>query len=155
MANTYSQIYIQIVFAVEARQCLIRPENKEDLHKYIAGIVTERGQKLLAVHSMPDHTHLLAGLKPSMAVSDLARDVKNGSSNFVNRKGWVAGRFSWQEGFAAFSYGHSQISDVIQYIHNQPQHHARRSFRDEYLQFLRRFEIEHEEKFIFKDLGGE
>ena len=155
MANTYSQIYIQIVFAVEARQCLIRPEHKEELHKYITGIVTERGQKLLAVHSMPDHTHLLAGLKPSMAVSDLARDLKNGSSNFVNRQGWMPGRFGWQEGFGAFSYGHSQISVVIQYIRNQPQHHARRSFRDEYLRFLKRFEIQHEERFIFKDLDDE
>ncbi len=152
MANTYSQIYIQIVFAVEARQGLIRTENKEELHKYITGIVTERGQKLLAVHSMPDHTHLLVGLKPSMAVSDLARDVKNGSSNFINRKAWMAGHFSWQEGFGAFSYGHSQISAVIGYIQNQnqPKHHARRSFRDEYLRFLKRFEIEHEERFIFK-----
>ncbi len=155
MANTYSQIYIQVVFAVEARQYLIRPEFKEEVQKYVTGITTERGQKLLAVYCMPDHTHVLIGLKPSMALSDLVRDIKNASSNFINRKGWVLGRFSWQEGFGAFSYGHSQVSTVIRYIRNQPQHHARKSFREEYLRFLRRFEIEHEERFIFKDLDQE
>jgi putative transposase len=153
MANTYSQIYIQVVFAVEARQFLIRPEFKEEVQKYVTGITTERGQKLLAVHCMPDHTHLLIGLKPSLALSDLVRDVKNGSSNFINRKGWMPGRFSWQEGFGAFSYGHSQISSVIRYIQNQPQHHARRSFREEYVRFLRKFEIDHEERFIFRDVS--
>jgi putative transposase len=131
MANTYSQIYIQVVFAVEARQYLIRPEFKEEVHKYITGIVSERRQKLLAVHCMPDHTHLLVGLKPSMALSDLVRDIKNASSNLINGNRWVGGRFSWQEGFGAFSYGHSQISTIIRYIHNQPEHHARRSFREE------------------------
>jgi REP element-mobilizing transposase RayT len=152
MANTYSQIYIQVVFAVEARQCLVRPEFKEELHQYMTGIVRERGQKLLAVHCMPGHTHILIGLKPSMALSDLVRDVKNGSSNFINGKRWILGRFSWQEGFGAFSYGHSQITTVIRYINNQEQHHARNSFRQEYVRFLRRFEIEHDERFIFRDV---
>ena len=152
MANTYAQIYIQVVFAVEARQYLIRPEFKEELHKVITGIVRERQQKLLAVHCMPDHTHLLIGLKPSTALSDLVRDIKNGSSNFINRKQWLPGRFSWQEGFGAFSYGHSQISDVIRYIQSQQEHHARRSFREEYVQFLDKFEIEHDARFIFKDV---
>ena len=141
-----------VVFAVEARQCLIRPEFKEEVHKYVTGIIIERHQKLLAVHCMPDHAHLLIGLKPSMALSELVRDIKNASCNFINRKRWVRGRFSWQEGFGAFSYGHSQISTVIRYIHNQPKHHARRSFREEYLRFLRKFEIEHEERFIFQDV---
>jgi putative transposase len=151
MANTYSQIYVQVVFAVEARQNLIRPEFKQELQKYVTGIVTERAQKLLAVSCMPDHTHLLVGLKPSQALSDLVRDVKNGSTNFINQKRWTLGRFSWQEGFGAFSYGHSQITSVIHYIQNQEQHHAHRTFRDEYLRFLKRFEVEHDERFIFKD----
>ena len=155
MANTYSQIYIQVVFAVEARQYLIRPEFKEEAQKYIAGVTTERGQKPLGVHCMPDHTHMLIGLKPSMALSDLVRDIKNASSNFINRQGWVLGRFAWQEGFGAFSYGHSQISTVIRYIHNQPKHHARRTFREEYLRFLRKFEIDHEERFIFREVSQE
>jgi hypothetical protein len=104
---------------------------------------------------MPDHTHILVGIKPSMALSDLVREIKNSSSNFINRQNWVMGRFCWQEGFGAFSYGHSQISTVIRYIQNQEQHHARRSFREEYIRFLRKFEIEHEERFIFKDLNQE
>ena len=152
MANTYSQIYIQVVFAVQGRQNLLRPQHKEELHKYMTGIVREREQKLLAVHCMPDHTHILIGLKPSIALSDLVRDVKNGSTNFINRKGWVLGRFCWQEGFGAFSYGHSQLTGIINYIRDQQRHHARRSFRDEYLRFLKRYEIEHEERYIFKQL---
>jgi REP element-mobilizing transposase RayT len=126
MANTSSPISIQVVFAVEARQCLIARENKEELHKYIAGIVSERAQKLLAIHCMPDHTHLLVGLNPSMALSEMVRDVKNGSTNFINSRRWVMGRFSWQEGFGAFSYGHSQLTRIIKYIRDQEKHHARR-----------------------------
>lgn len=152
MVNTYSQIYIQVVFAVQYRQYLLLPEFREEVQKYITGVTTERGQKLLAVYCMPDHTHLLVGLKPAIALSDLVRDIKNASSNFINSKGWVLGRFCWQEGFGAFSYAHSQISDVIRYIQTQPQHHARRSFREEYLQFLKRFEIDHDERFILKDV---
>jgi len=152
MANTYTQIYIQIVFAVQARQCLIQRQKKERLHKYITGIVTQRGQKLLAVHCMPDHTHLVVGLKPSIALSDLVRDVKNASANFVNSERWVLGRFSWQEGFGAFSYGHSQLTHILRYVHEQEKHHERLSFRDEYVRFLRKFEIDHDERFIFKDV---
>ena len=150
MANTYSQIYLQVVFAVEGRQNLIQKRNKQELHKYITGIVTERGQKLLAVHCMPDHTHILIGLKPSIALSDLMRDVKNASTNFINRKGWVLGCFSWQEGFGAFSYGHSQLKGLMNYIRDQEQHHAKRTFREEYVRFLKRYEVEHDERFIFK-----
>jgi REP element-mobilizing transposase RayT len=124
MANTYSQIYIQVVFAVEARQNLIRSEFKEELQKYMTGIITKRKQKLLAIHCMPDHTHLLVGLRPNLALSDLVRDIKNGSSDFISGKRWVMGRFTWQEGFGAFSYGHSQISTVIRYIRNQQQHQS-------------------------------
>ena len=149
MANTYCQIYIQVVFAVEGRQNLITQPNKEELHKFITGIVREREQKLLAVHCMPDHTHLLIGLKPSMALSDVVRDIKNGSTNFINRKRWAQGRFCWQEGFGAFSYGHSQLGGIIKYIRNQERHHARRSFAEEYRQFLQRYEIEHDERYVF------
>jgi putative transposase len=151
MANTYSQIYLQVVFAVQGRQNLIQPEFREEVQKCITGVVAERGQKLLAIYCKPDHTHLLVGLRPAIALSDLVRDLKNGSSNFINSKGWVLGRCCWQEGFGAFSYGHSQISDVICYIQAQPKHHARRSFRDEYLHLLQRFQINHEERFIFTD----
>jgi REP element-mobilizing transposase RayT len=152
MANTYSQIYLQVVFAVEGRQNLIRPENKEELHKYLTGVVTERQQKLLAVHCMPDHTHMLVGLRPSMALSDLVHDVKIAAANFVNRNAWMVGRFGWQEGFGAFSYGHSQLTRIIRYIRNQEQHHAKTTFREEYLRFLEKYEIDHDERFVFKSV---
>ena len=141
MANTYSQIYIQVVFAVQGRQSLIRAERKEELQKYITGIVTRQKQKLLAIHCMPDHTHVLIGLKPSVALSDLVGDMKTGSTNHINENHWVPGRFSWQEGFGAFSYSHSQLTEVIRYIQNQVEHHTRRGFREEYLEFLTKFEI--------------
>jgi REP element-mobilizing transposase RayT len=149
MANTYSQIYIQIVFAPEGRQNLIHRENKEELHKYITGIVTNQGQKLLAVHCMPDHTHILIGLRPAMALSDLVEEIKAHSSKFISDKGWVLGRFRWQEGYGAFSYGHSQLTSIIQYIYNQEAHHTKRTFRDEYLQFLKRFDVAYDPKYLF------
>ena len=152
MANTYTQIYIQVVFAVQGRQNLILPERKEELHKYITGIVTRQGQKLIAIHCMPDHTHVLIGLKPNLALPDLVGDIKTGSTNHINENRWVVGRFCWQEGFGAFSYGHSQLKGVSNYIRDQVRHHARRTFRQEYLQFLKKFEIEHDERYIFKPL---
>src|SRR5437762_7299201 len=127
MANTYSQIYIQVVFAVEARQYLIRMDHKEELQQYMTGIITEREQKLIAIHCMPDHTHILIGLKPSKALSDLVGDIKTGSSNHINENHWVMGRFSWQEGFGAFSYSHSQIPAVADYIRDQVEHHKRKT----------------------------
>jgi REP element-mobilizing transposase RayT len=135
MANTYTQIYIQVVFAVQGRQSLISPERKEELHKYITGIVTRQAQKLLAIHCMPDHAHVLIGLRPRMCLSDLVGDIKTGSTNHINENKWVRGRFCWQEGFGAFSYAHSQLTDVINYIRDQVEHHRNKTFREEYLQF--------------------
>jgi putative transposase len=150
MPNTYSQIYIQIVFAVKGRQNLIAKENRNELHKYITGIVRNREQKLLSVFSMPDHTHLLVGLKPSIAISDLVRDIKTGSSQFINDNQWINGKFHWQEGFGAFSYSKSQIDHVIKYILNQEEHHKKCTFREEYLDFLKKFEIEYDERYLFE-----
>jgi len=150
MANTYSQIYIQTVFAVDGRLSLIHNEFKEELYKYITGIVRNNKQKLIAINGMSDHVHILIGLKPAMALADLVRDIKAGSSDFINRKKWVRGKFSWQEGYGAFSYGHSQLDTVIRYIQNQEQHHRRRTFKDEYLTWLKKFEIPFEEKYIFE-----
>jgi REP element-mobilizing transposase RayT len=150
MANTFTQIYIQVVFAVEGRQNLIQPERKEELHRYITGIVTRQKQKLLAIHCMPDHAHILIGMKPDCCLSDLVGDIKTGSTNHINRNRWVMGRFSWQEGFGAFSYGHSQLGTIIRYVQNQERHHARRTFREEYLDFLEKFEVPHDERYIFK-----
>ena len=150
MANTYSQIYIHIVFAVKGRQNLIRAEIREELHKYITGIVTNRDQKLLSIFCMPDHTHLLIGLKPSISISDLVRDIKAGSSKFINDKKLIKGKFSWQEGFGVFSYSRSQIDTVIKYIQNQEKHHHKKSFKEEYIDFLEKFAVEYDERYLFE-----
>jgi REP element-mobilizing transposase RayT len=126
MASTFSQIYIQTVFAVSNRQSFITPAFKEDLYKYITGIVTNQKQKLIQINGVSDHIHILIGLRPSMALADLVREIKADSTNFINRQRFVHGRFSWQEGYGAFSYGHSQLDTVIRYIQNQERHHQRR-----------------------------
>lgn len=150
MANTFSQIYVQTVFAVSNRMSLITPEFKEDLHKYITGIIRNQGQKLISINGMSDHLHILIGLKPSMALADLVRDIKADSSAYVNKNKWVRGKFSWQEGYGAFSYGHSQLNTIIRYIQNQEIHHSRRSFKNEYLGLLRKFDIAFEDKYVFE-----
>jgi putative transposase len=154
VANTYTQIYIQVVFAVQGRQNLIRREHNDELQKYITGIATGQGQKLIAINNMPDHVHMLIGQKPNIALSDLVRAIKAGSSGFVNDRRWVAGRFSWQEGFGAFSYSHSQLSAVIRYIQNQQEHHRHKSFREEYIELLKRFNVAHDEKYVFQFVEG-
>ena len=150
MPNTYSQIYIQIVFAVQGRQSLIQSEHKEEIHKYIAGIIRKQDQKLIAINSMPDHLHALIGMKPSLVLSDLVRDIKSDSSVFVNGKKWVRGKFNWQEGFGAFSYGRSQLDSVVKYIENQEQHHSRRTFKAEYVSLLKKFKIDYEDRYLFE-----
>lgn len=136
MVGTFSQLYIQIIFAVKERQNLISQNWKEDLHKYIAGIIKGKDQKPIIVNGMPDHIHAFIGLKPSMKISDLVRDIKNNSSNFINEKKFVRGKFAWQKGYGAFSYSHSHIKKVYQYILNQEEHHKKKSFREEYLELL-------------------
>jgi len=131
MANTYSQIYIQIVFPVEGRQNFIDPRHNDESQKYVTGIVTAQRQKLIAINNMPDHAHILIGQRPDSVLSDLVGDIKSGSTNFINRNRWVKGRFNWQEGFGAFSYSRSQLDTVISYVRNQQRHHKKRSFRDE------------------------
>jgi putative transposase len=138
------------VFAVEGRQNLIKPEYNNELQKYITGIVSGQKQKLIAINNVPDHLHLLVGLRPDTALSDLMRDVKAGSSKFINEHHWVVGRFSWQEGFGAFSHSRSQLDTVIRYIENQQKHHARQSFPDEYIELLEKFGVEYDRRYIFK-----
>ncbi len=150
MPNTYSQIYIQIVFAVKGRSNLINKDHREELHKYMSGVVRNRDQKMLAVFCMPDHTHMLIGMKPSISVSDLVRDVKASSSGFINDQKWVVGKFNWQGGFGAFSYSRSQIDRVIKYILNQEEHHRKKTFKEEYLELLDKFEIEYDERYLFE-----
>jgi len=154
MANTYTQIYLHVIFAVEGRQNLIAPERNDELQKYITGIVSGQNHKMIAINNMPDHLHLLLGMRPDAALSDLIRDVKAGSSKFINERRWVSGRFSWQEGFGAFSHSRSQLDDVIRYIQNQQKHHAKKSFRDEYMNLLKKFDVEYDPRYIFK-MGDE
>jgi putative transposase len=150
MANTYTQLYVQVVFAVKGRENLISRSNKEELQKFITGIVQQRNNKLITIHCMPDHCHLLVGLKPDVALSDLVRDVKASSSKFINEQKWVKGKFQWQEGFGAFSYAQSQLQAVINYILNQEEHHKKKSFKEEYLEFLNKFQVDYEEKYTFE-----
>jgi len=150
MAGTFSQIYVQVVFAVKGRENLIREQWKDELHKYIAGIIKGKEQKSIIVNGMPDHIHAFVGLRPVMAISDLVRDIKNNSSNFINDKKFVRGRFSWQEGYGVFSYSHSHIERVYNYILNQEAHHKKKTFRVEYLELLKKFEIEYNEKYLFE-----
>ena len=150
MAGTYSQIYIQIVFAVQGRQNLLQKEWREDVFKYMSGIIKNKGQKPIIVNGVSDHVHVFVGLKPSMALSDLVRDVKNNSTNFINDHRWIRGKFSWQEGYGAFSYSHSQVVSVYNYILNQEKHHKEQKFQDEYLDFLKKFEVTHDLKFLFE-----
>ena len=155
MANTYTQIYIQVVFAVSGRLSLIRSEHKEEIHKYITGIVRNDGHKLIVINGMSDHLHILLGLKPDMALSDLVRDIKSNSSSFINQRRLAQGKFGWQEGYGAFSYGHSQLDTIIRYIQNQEHHHRRRSFKDEYLSLLKKFQIEFKDKYVFSFIEDE
>lgn len=153
MAGTYSQIYIQIVFAVKGRENLLQREWRADVFKYMSGIIRNKGHKPIIVNGVSDHVHIFVGLKPSMALSDLVRDIKNNSSNFINDHAWIKGRFCWQEGYGAFSYSHSQIAYVYDYILNQETHHARQIFKDEYMDFLKKFEIEHDVRYLFEWMG--
>lgn len=150
MPGTFSQIYIQVVFAVKGRENLISENWKDELHKYIAGIIKRKDQKPIIVNGMPDHIHAFIGIKPSMSISDLVRDIKNNSTNFINKNKFVRGRFSWQEGFGAFSYSHSQIGNVYKYIMHQEEHHRRKTFKEEYLELLKRFEIDHHDNYLFE-----
>ncbi|MBW7676851.1 IS200/IS605 family transposase [Chryseobacterium chendengshani] len=151
MANTYIQIYIQLIFAVKGRQNLIHNSKREDLHKYISGIIKNSNQKLLAIYANPDHIHLLVGFNSlNLKISDFVRDIKANSSRFINEQKWVNGKFNWQEGYGAFSYSKSQIDKVVSYILNQEEHHKRKSFKEEYIELLNKFEIQYEEKYMFE-----
>lgn len=150
MARTFSQIYIQYVFTVKGRENLLLKPWRDEVFKYIAGVIKGKDQKPIIVNGMADHVHVFVGLKPSMPVADLVRDIKNNSSNFINEQKYLRGKFSWQEGYGAFSYAHSQIENVYQYIANQEEHHRKKTFREEYMDFLHKFEIEYKKEHLFE-----
>jgi putative transposase len=152
MANTYKQIHIQAVFAVKNRQSLISGEWKDQLYRYITGIIQQNGHKLLQINGMPDHIHLLFGLRPIQSLSDLMKQVKQDSSKWINLNKLVIGKFSWQEGYRAFSYSKSQVPRIIHYIQDQQEHHKKQSFSEEYLSLLRIHDIDYDERFLFKPI---
>ena len=149
MANTYTQIHIQTVFAVDGRARLIPKAHKEELQKYITGVVQSEGQKLLAINCMSDHTHIVFGLRPQTAIADLLRVVKVESSKFVTGKGWMRGKFAWQEGYGAFSYCRDEVDTLVRYVMNQEEHHRRATFKEEYLKILRDFDVPYDDRFLF------
>ncbi len=148
--GTYSQIYIQVVFAVKYRESLIQPVWEDELYKYITGIVRNKGQKMLAINGMPDHIHILIGMKPACCLSDLVREVKKSSNAFIKERGFTSHRFQWQGGFGAFSYSHSSLDNVIRYIMRQKEHHKKQVFKDEYKTFLKNFAVEHKDEYLFE-----
>jgi REP element-mobilizing transposase RayT len=150
MANTYSQLTIHVIIAVQSRANLIKKDFQQDVYKYMTGIVKNKGHKLLSIGGVADHIHLVIGLNPSMAISDLVRDIKNNSTNFINDKKWLPGKFYWQEGYGVFSYSKSQRKDIIRYVENQEEHHKQSTFREEYLKILDRFEVDFDDKYIFE-----
>ncbi|MFZ5554315.1 MAG: IS200/IS605 family transposase [Bacteroidota bacterium] len=153
MAGTFSQIHIQAVFAVKYRENLLQKPWREELFKYISGIITNKGQKSIIVNGVGDHVHVFFGLKPSLSVSDLLRDIKNNSSGFINDNKFLPGKFSWQEGFGAFSYSKSHVERVYNYILNQEEHHRKKTFREEYMEMLDLHGIPYEERFLFDWMG--
>ena len=150
MANTYTQIYLQFVFAVQDRVSLIHPKWKDELYKYITGIVQNNNHKLIVINGVPNHLHIFIGYEPHQLIPDLLQDIKGSSSKWINQMGFVKGKFRWQAGYGAFSYSHSQIDNVVKYILNQEEHHKRKTFREEYIEFLNHFNIRYNEKYILK-----
>jgi putative transposase len=149
MAGTFSQMYVQVVFAVKGRENLIKKEFRTEVFEYIAGIIKGKDQKPIIVNGVGDHVHVFVGLRPSMSVSDLVRDIKNNSSNFINSRKFVKDKFAWQEGFGAFTYGQSQIDSVFKYISNQEAHHQKKTFKEEYIDMLEKFQVKYDEKYLF------
>jgi REP element-mobilizing transposase RayT len=150
MSDTYTQLYVQLVFAVKGRKSLIQNPWEVELHKYITAVVQNDRHKMLAINGMPDHIHIFLGLNPAIAISDLVKEIKRASNNWINDKGLIKGKFEWQTGYGAFSYGKSQIDHVCKYIHHQKEHHSRQSFRSEYTNLLKLFEIAYKEEYLFE-----
>jgi putative transposase len=152
MSNIYTQIHLQFIFAVKYRTGIIRNSWKEDLNKYITGIVQQKNHRMITINGVQDHIHILVGMRPTQSISDLLKDIKAGSSRWINDNKLVQGKFEWQEGYGAFSYSRDELEDVIYYIKNQEVHHQKVSFREEYIGLLQKFKIEYDEKYIFRDL---
>ncbi|MBD3386445.1 IS200/IS605 family transposase [candidate division KSB1 bacterium] len=153
MANTFTQLYIQFVFAVQNRESLIQSKWKIELYKYITGIIQNHKHKLIAINGMPNHLHVFIEYKPHQPIPALLQFIKGCSSTWINRRGFTNKAFNWQKGYGAFSYSHSHIDNVVQYILNQEKHHKKQTFKEEYIQLLERFNIDYNEQYIFKDIA--
>lgn len=149
MADTYTQLDVQLVFAVKGRQSLIQKSWKDELYRYITGIVQNHKHKMLRINGMPDHIHIFIGYHPSQLIPKLVEEIKTSSNEFINERGLATRKFSWQKGYGAFSYSRSHRDSVIKYINNQEQHHRKKTFQEEYIAFLKKFEIEYQEKYLF------
>jgi REP element-mobilizing transposase RayT len=152
MANTYHQVYIQTVFAVKYRAAVIDHKWKSTLFSVIGNLINEAGCQTIIVNGVQDHVHCFIGLKPVVSVSELMKTVKAKSSKYINDNKLTNARFEWQEGYGVFSYGQSQIDRVYKYIQNQEEHHKKKSFREEYLDFLKKFKVPYDERYIFEEL---
>jgi putative transposase len=150
MANSYTQLYIQIVFAVKSRENLISEQWRVSLEKYICGIITHNKSKLLAIYCNPDHTHILLSIHPNISISEITRDIKTNSSRWINENKLIKGKFNWQEGYGAFTYSKSQLDAVIKYIINQPIHHKKNTFKEEYLRILQKSNVDYDERYLFE-----
>ena len=150
MSNTYTQLIIQLVFAVKGRKSFISETWEEELYKYITAVVQNDRHKMLAINGMPDHIHILIGLNPAISISDLVKDIKRASNNWIKEKGLIKIKFEWQSGFGAFSYSRSHLDKVYKYIQNQKIHHKKVSFKSEYLTELKANEIEYKDEYLFE-----
>ena len=149
MANTYTQLHIQLVFAVKGRASLIQNSWKDELYKYITGIVQKHHHKMLQINGMPDHIHIFIGYNPNQTIPDLVETIKSDSSHFIKRRGFCPQKFNWQGGYGAFSYARSQVKAVVKYVANQEAHHHKKSFQVEYLLMLQKFEVDYKEDYLF------
>ncbi len=150
MANTYTQLYIQYVFSVKGRKNIIKEHFRDELEKVMCGITTNHKCKTYAIYCNPDHTHIFVGMHPSIAPAKLMEQVKSGSSNWLNNKKYIQGKFSWQDGYGAFTYSKSHIDKVVKYVLNQAEHHKKQTFMEEYLLFLRKFDVDYNPKYLFE-----
>lgn len=150
MANTYTQLRVHIVFSVKGRESLIPKKHKDGVEKFITGVIQKRKHKMLAIYCMPDHIHIFIGLHPAQSISDLVNDIKTSSSKKIKKQPWIRFAFAWQEGYGAFSYAKSQTDAVVKYVLNQEEHHKKRSFREEYLDMLNKFEVDYDEQYLFE-----
>lgn len=148
--NTYTQIYLHFVFAVKYREALIQPKYQNEIYSFISGLINSMGHKSFAVDGMPDHTHIFMSFNPKVSPSETIKEIKRASTNFINEKKWFPGKFRWQEGYGCFSYSKSQVDNVVKYVLNQKEHHRKITFRDEYLDFLNKFEVDFDKKYLFK-----